>query len=67
MEGCRTRPRTLADHFGWDQRRRGFVPPVQKKASQRLLVTCIASNWPLATVFFGARLGSQKSGNQIYV
>ena len=35
--------------------------------SQRLLVTCIASNWPWATVFLGTRLGSPKSGNQIPV
>ena len=27
------------------------------KHTQRLLVTCIASNWPLATVFWGTRLG----------
>ena len=37
------------------------------KLTQRLLVTCIARKWPLATVFFGTRLGSQKSGNQIPV
>ena len=28
------------------------------------LVTCIASNWPLATVFLGTRLGSQKVGTK---
>ena len=35
--------------------------------TQRLLVTCIASNWPLATDFLGTMFGSQKSGNQIPV